>query len=37
MSKMIQQRPEGSSYNEILRELAFGRMVDQGRIKAWQQ
>lgn len=30
MTKIIQQQPEDSSYEEILRELAFARMVDSG-------
>lgn len=30
MEKIIQEQPEDSSYEEILRELAFARMVDRG-------
>ena len=30
MTKIIQEQPEDSSYDEILRELAFSRMVDKG-------
>jgi hypothetical protein len=30
MVKMIKEQPEDSSYDEILRELAFNRMVDKG-------
>lgn len=30
MTKIIRQQPEDSSYEEILRELAFARMVDRG-------
>ncbi len=30
MTKIIQEQPEDSSYDEILRELAFARMVEQG-------
>ena len=30
MTKIIQQQPDDSSYEEILRELAFTRMVDRG-------
>ncbi|MFH1114862.1 MAG: hypothetical protein V1792_13185 [Pseudomonadota bacterium] len=28
--EIIQQQPEDSSYDEILRELAFARMIDRG-------
>lgn len=28
--KIIQEQPEDSSYEEILRELAFARMVERG-------
>lgn len=30
MSRIIDQQPDDSSYDEILRELAFARMVDRG-------
>jgi predicted transcriptional regulator len=30
MTEIIQQQPEDSSYDEILRELAFARMVERG-------
>ncbi len=30
MTHIIDQQPDDSSYDEILRELAFGRMVDRG-------
>jgi predicted transcriptional regulator len=30
MLDLIQDQPEDSSYDEIMRELAFERMVDQG-------
>jgi len=30
MSKVIEEQPEDSTYEEILRELAFRRMVDRG-------
>ena len=30
MVKIIQRQPEDSSYEEILKELAFARMVDRG-------
>ena len=30
MTKIIQEQPDDSSYEEILRELAFVRMVDRG-------
>lgn len=30
MTKIIQEQPEDSTYEEILRELAFARMVDRG-------
>ncbi len=29
-SKIIREQPDDSSYDEILRELAFARMVDRG-------
>ncbi len=28
--EIIQQQPDDSSYDEILRELAFARMIDRG-------
>ena len=30
MTRIIQQQPDDSSYDEILRELAFARMVERG-------
>jgi hypothetical protein len=30
MTKIIQEQPDDSSYDEILRELAFARMVERG-------
>lgn len=30
MTQVIQTQPEDSSYEEILRELAFGLMVERG-------
>ena len=30
MIKIIQEQPDDSSYDEILRELAFARMVERG-------
>ncbi len=30
MSEIIAQQPDDSSYDEILRELAFARMIDRG-------
>jgi predicted transcriptional regulator len=30
MARVIQEQPEDSTYEEILRELAFRRMVDRG-------
>lgn len=30
MTKIIQDQPEDSSYEEILRELAFVRMIERG-------
>lgn len=30
MTKIIQEQPEDSSYDEILRELAFARMIERG-------
>jgi len=30
MTEIIQQQPDDSSYDEILRELAFARMVEKG-------
>ena len=28
--RLIEQQPEDSSYDDILRELAFGRMIERG-------
>ena len=30
MVKVIEAQPEDSSYDELLRELAFARMIDRG-------
>ena len=30
MISVLQQQPEDSSYDELLRELAFCRMIDRG-------
>lgn len=30
MSKIIREQPDDSSYDEVLRELAFARMVERG-------
>jgi predicted transcriptional regulator len=30
MMEIIQQQPDDSSYEEILRELAFARMIERG-------
>lgn len=30
MTKIIQEQPDDSSYDEILRELAFARMIKRG-------
>jgi hypothetical protein len=30
MIEIIQEQPDDSSYDEILRELAFARMIDRG-------
>lgn len=30
IAKILQDQPDDSSYDEILRELAFARMVEQG-------
>jgi hypothetical protein len=30
IAKIIQKQPDDSSYDEILRELAFARMVERG-------
>lgn len=30
MIRLIQDQPDDSSYEEILRELAFARMIDRG-------
>lgn len=30
MTEIIQEQPDDSSYEEILRELAFKRMIDRG-------
>ena len=32
MQKIIQEQPDDSSYDEILRELAFARMVERGLV-----
>lgn len=30
MTRIIQEQPDDSSYDEVLRELAFDRMIDRG-------
>lgn len=30
MTKIIQEQPDDSSYDDILRELAFARMIERG-------
>ncbi len=30
MAKIIQEQPADSSYDEVLRELAFARMIERG-------
>ncbi len=30
MTRIIQEQPDDSSYDEILRELAFSRMIERG-------
>jgi predicted transcriptional regulator len=30
MKELIEQQPDDASYDEIMRELAFARMVDRG-------
>jgi predicted transcriptional regulator len=30
MTQIIQSQPDGSSYDEILKELAFARMIERG-------
>ncbi|MBW2193315.1 MAG: hypothetical protein JRF27_05955 [Deltaproteobacteria bacterium] len=30
MNKIIKEQPDDSSYDEILRELAFARMIERG-------
>ncbi|QWR78227.1 hypothetical protein [Candidatus Magnetomonas plexicatena] len=30
MTKIIQQQPDDTSYDEIMRELAFERMIERG-------
>jgi hypothetical protein len=30
MSRIIEEQPDDSSYDEILRELAFARMIERG-------
>ncbi len=30
MTKIIKEQPDNSSYEEILKELAFARMVERG-------
>lgn len=30
MTKIIQEQPEDASYEEIMRELAFERMIEKG-------
>jgi len=30
MTQVIHEQPDDSSYDEIMRELAFGRMIERG-------
>ncbi len=30
MAKIVQEHPDDSSFDEILRELAFARMIERG-------
>ena len=30
MTKIIQEQPDDSSYDKVLRELAFARMIERG-------
>ena len=30
MAKIVQEQPDDSSFDEVLRELAFARMVERG-------
>ncbi|MCD4782973.1 MAG: hypothetical protein K8T10_03970 [Candidatus Eremiobacteraeota bacterium] len=30
IAKIIQEQPDDSSYDEVLRELAFARMIERG-------
>jgi predicted transcriptional regulator len=30
MAKIIQEQPDDSSYDEVLRELAFARLIERG-------
>ena len=30
ITELVQQQPDDSSYDEIIRELAFHRMIDRG-------
>ncbi len=30
INKIVQEQPEDSSYDEILREIAFNRMIEKG-------
>lgn len=32
MLKILEQQPDDSSYDELLRELAFARMVERGLV-----
>jgi len=32
MRKIIEEQPEDSSYDEILRELAFAQMIERGLV-----
>ncbi len=32
MAKIVQEQPDDSSYDEILRELAFARMIERGLV-----
>jgi hypothetical protein len=36
MTEIILQQPDDSSYDEILRELAFARMAERGLEDSWE-
>ena len=37
MLKILEQQPDDSSYDELLRELAFARMVERGLVDSDQR